>query len=80
MLGGLAVHANVETRDTEVGNRARKRRLDLQSAAVSIHGLLGLAAVGQSGTEAVPKKVVLHYQPLQELGVGNGGSMPGVAV
>lgn len=59
MLGGLAVDANVKAGDTEVGNRARERRLDLEGAAVSIHGLLGVTAVRERGSETVPEEVVL---------------------
>lgn len=59
MLRGLAVDADVETGDTEVGNRARERRLDLERTAVRIDGLLGVAAVGEGGSEAVPEEVVL---------------------
>lgn len=64
VLGGLTVHANVEARDAEVCNRARKRGLDLEGAAVRVDGLLGVAPVGERRTETVPEEVVLAVSAL----------------
>lgn len=59
VLGSFAVDANVEARNTQVGDRSRERRLNLERTAVGVDGLLGVATVRERGTEAVPQKVIL---------------------